>query len=239
MLRAFPVVGKKKASDICSAFIMGAPRNAEGAVFYGVNETNVADWKRESASGLAIFIDNAWFDSTRGTHYRVAKNQAQIDGTGKSDGKRFAALNLDIKPWRVTGSHVVVCPQSVSFLRTMCGVEDWAETVTSTLRRVTTRELRVREWSHDKIGLARTLASDLVGAWALATHSSAAAVTALLEGIPVLSQAGATRMMSRDIEDVEHPMLPPDRERFFGVLADNQFTLEEMRKGRTWAALNG
>jgi hypothetical protein len=116
----------------------------------------------------------------------------------------------------------------------MFGVEGWTEETVATLRRVTTRELQIRDWTHDKVGLMRSLADDLTGAWALVTHSSAAAVNALLAGVPVLTQAGATLMMSRDIEHVESPILPPDRERFFGVLADNQWTLAEMRAGKAW-----
>jgi hypothetical protein len=76
-----------------------------------------------------------------------------------------------------------------------------------------------------------------VNAHALITWSSAAAVMAVLAGVPVVTMGPcAAAPMAGDIADVEN--LPqPERESWAGVLADNQWTLDEMRAGKAWEAL--
>jgi hypothetical protein len=235
-LVAYPVRGKQKSVDICNAFIAGARDARDGAVFYGVNASNVSVLQSRQKSGAPFYyIDNAYFDATRGRRFRVTKNAIQHSGLGESTGERFAALNLSIAPWHATGEHIVVCPQSSPFMHDVIGYSgDWLSQTIAKLLKVTTRSLRVREWNRDKIAAARSLPEDLLNAWCLVTHSSAAAVTALLHGVPVVSEAGAAACMSIQIKEIEEPVVPPDRERFFGVLADNEFTLTEMESGYAW-----
>jgi hypothetical protein len=74
----------------------------------------------------------------------------------------------------------------------------------------------------------RTLHPDLARAYLTVTHSSAAAVESLLAGVPVsVSSFSPCRDVARD-----------QRQRLFNVLADNQWTLDEIRAGVTWKALN-
>ena len=102
---------------------------------------------------------------------------------------------------------------------------------------------RVRHWEPDKAKLARSLPDDLVGAWALVTHSSAAAVTALLSGVPVFcAPESAAYPMSSTIGQTGEVVLlmhweEGSRRAWAGVLADNQWTLEEMKYGQCWADL--
>lgn len=239
-LTAHPTLGKQKAIDICNAFVAGAPQNAVGHVFYGVNATNVEEWRRVVRSGEEFFfVDNAYTDATRQTHFRVTRNMLQHTGEGASDGKRFTALGIDIKPWRTAGDHIVVCPQSELFMSMVVGHRgDWARHIAGTLANLSRRPQLIRMWSRDKGHAAATLAKDLTGAHALVTWSSAAAVTAVLAGVPVvtLGQCAAGRM-SGSLANLEQ--LPtPDRKNWISVLADNQFTLLEISSGYAWKALN-
>lgn len=239
-MTAYPVLGKAKSRDICAAFIEGAPQDAKGSVFYGVDQTNIRHWQRVSRSGEPYwYCDNSFFDKTRGTHFRIGRNCVQHDGQGRSQGERFKALALEIKPWRTEGEHIVICPQSDSFMREVAEYQgDWLSDVVGTIALVSNRSLVVRNWARDKPKLQATLARDLVGAWMLVTYSSAAAIQALLAGIPVSAIGGAARWAGTDPLAIETPFYPEDRERFFGVLADNQFTIDEMRDGTAWNLLN-
>lgn len=235
MLKAYPVFGKQKAVDICNAFIAGAPRDAEGSVFYGVNESNRRAWE---SGGTRWYIDNAYFDATRQTYFRVTRNATQNSGLGKSDGARFRQLGLAIKPWR-RGSHIVVVQQSDSFMRNVAGYHsDFVADVIVQLADLTDRSILVRLWNRDKSAACDGLLDDLRGAHALVTHSSAAAVTALLEGVPVaVDRSSAAFPMAGSIDDIEYlPTL--DREQWAGVLADNQFSISEMKDGTAWRMLN-
>ena len=239
-MTAYPVANKAKSRAICNAFIQGAPSGQKGNVFYGVDQTNIHDWRRCSSSGETWwYVDNSYFDKTRGTHFRVTQGALQHSGQGESSGERFKGLALEIKPWRENGDHIVVCQQSDSFMRDIAGWKsDWLTEARRSMMLSTNRRLRIRTWDRDKARVAATLPNDLKNAWALATYSSAAAVTALLAGVPVACCAGVCYSMGVRVIDVEHPLYPPDRERFFGVLADNQFTLDEMKSGVAWKALN-
>lgn len=163
-------------------------------------------------------------------YYRITRNAAQHDGQGETDGKRFAALGIELAPWRASGSHIVVCPPSVAWAQTI-GLDlfAWMRKTELALRSVTDRPLI---WRSKQAG--EPLAHVLRNAWALVTYSSNAAVDALIAGVPVICTAPcAARSMSGPIEEVEWPWMR-DRERFLGVLADNQFSLLEMRDGTAW-----
>lgn len=231
-----PVRGKQKSADICRAFIAGARNEGAGAVFYGIDAHNIGIFHAHRETGAPFYyIDNAYFDATRGRRFRVTKNALQHSGLGSTTGERFAALNLKIAPWKAAGEHIVICPQSNAFMRDVIGYSgDWLSETIGELLKITTRALRVREWTRDKTSASRSLPQDLLGAWCLVTHSSASAITALLSGVPVVCEAGAARSMSIQLKEIEEPVVPPDRDRFFGVLADNEFTLSEMESGYAW-----
>lgn len=237
-MRSFPVSGKQKSSDICKAFSDGTPKDADGSVFFGVTESNDAEWRRAKIENDYWYADNAYLDSTRQSHFRVTRNAMQHSGEGESDGKRFQALGIPVKPWRKSGKHIVLCPQSAHFMRLSGYYGDWTADTVVALNKVTDRPMRIRLWSADKAKLAATLQDDLIGAHCLVTWSSAAAVTALLSGVPVICTGpSACRPLSGALDDPENlPM--PERMNWAGVLADNQFTMRELSDGTAWRMLN-
>lgn len=237
-MRAYPVAGKQKSIEICRAFIEGAPEHASGSVFYGVTEANDDYWRKAKLENDYWYIDNSYTDPQRQTYFRVTRNAMQHSGIGVSDGKRFRKLALQIKPWRRAGKHVVVACQSAHFMRLSDYYGDWTADTVTALAKVTNRPVRLRLWSGDKEKSSSTLHNDLEGAHCLVTWSSCAAVTALLAGIPVICTGpSACAPMSGALDDPENlPM--PDREKWAAVLADQQFSMDEMRSGKAWAMLN-
>jgi hypothetical protein len=239
-MRMFPIQGKRKSVDLCEAFVAGAKgESGDAAVFYGVDQSNLADFYSACKSGADwYYIDNSYFDKTRGTYFRITKNAIQHSGRGATNGARFRALKLKVQPWRRGGNHIVFCPQSDSFMLQVARYKgSWIADAWAKVQGQTIRPLQVREWNRDKIAVAATLNADLVDAWVLVTYSSAAAITALIEGVPIISEAGAASSMSGTYEAIETPFTPDGRERFFGVLADNQWTPSEIARGLAWAAI--
>jgi hypothetical protein len=245
-LTLYPVAGKLKSVVICEAFAAGAPKSAEGDVFFGVNDSNVAAYRRARKEGRDwYYVDNAYIDKWRGTYFRATKNALQVNTQGKvSDGKRFAALGVPVKPWReVMGREILLCPQSDSFMRTATvGYRgSWTDNTLTLLEGFQCRlPIRVRHWNPDKVKVSVALLDELPKLHLLVTYSSASAITALLEGVPAISQAGAAHQLTGDLtrESVENPPRPEGREQFANVLADNQFTLEEFKRGVAWRHLN-
>jgi len=235
VIKAYPVANKQKSIDICRAFIEGAPKKAEGSVFYGVDKTNVMEWdiERKRETRPWFYIDNSYFDSVRGKQYRVSKNNTQChpDPLGRpSTGERFARLGIKLKPWHpnIEGYYLII-EQSQSFMTTVACDPDW---FTRTVKNYTAHgvEVRARGWGRDKLKLQATLIADLTGASTLVTHSSAAAVTAVIEGIPVIVSGMSALAQMRWSTDPEHDQ----RLGHLNALADNQWTLDEIRAGKAW-----
>lgn len=184
-----------------------------------------------------IYMDHAYF--SRGKYYRITKNAYQHDGRGVSTGARFRGFpRLQIKPWRTTGSHILICPNSaVYFALHGLDVDQWLCDVTAVLRQHTDREIRIR-WKTQRAD--RPIGLDLAEAWAVVGFSSAAAIDALVAGVPVFTLApfaATVRMGLSDLTAIEQPFYPEDRELFVSVLADHQWTIPEMLKGVAWRGL--
>jgi hypothetical protein len=230
-------LSKRKALEVCGAFADGV-REAGGdakvcatipaaleagvAVFYGVRPQIAHLWeqaKRERRDW--VYIDNSYFDCVREMQFRVTLNAIQHTGLGTSDGKRFAELGIKVKPMRSDGDDVVFCPQSNEFMLTVAQDPHWAERVLANLRATYGIHRVAVRYKHTQ----RSLLEDLGRAGLLVTWSSAAAVTALLEGVKVMCapQCCAT--------------FASDRQRWAEVLADNQWTLSEISRGDAWRKL--
>lgn len=254
MVYCYPVAGKAKSQEICKMFAKGCggevvaiapPRLYEGpAFFYGIDDSNVHLWRQilDDPRREYYYCDNSYFDESRQQYFRVTKNRLQHTGTGTSDLKRFELLGLKIKPQVKKGSHIVVCPQSDSFMEKIVGYRgSWTQHTLEELRMVSKRPIRLRLWSPAKDKLAATLQDDLRDAHALVTWSSAAAITAVLNGVPAFcsKQCAAATVGNRDLGTLEFPYFFGESfiRNWAGVLADNQWTLDEMFKGKCWEDL--
>ena len=250
----YPTPGKAKAKMLLDAFCAGAggtvvdriPKELlPGAVaFYGVVPETYHLWEQAKREGRDwYYIDNAYFDPCREKYFRITKNRLQHSGAmDETDGKRWEALKLDIKPWKKPGDHIVICPASDQFMRLAGGYKgNWGADIQAELRKYTDRPLRFRPWDANKGRAFKTLPADLDGAWALVTYTSAAAITALRYGVPVLVTADdciSRPMAQTDLSKIEELVYPEYRERWAMVVADNQWTVEEMRRGLPWEHMN-
>lgn len=226
MLTGHPIVEKAKSRDLVAAFVAGAPKDAEGMVFYGVAPgPTMRAWDAAKTHGVPWFyIDNSYFDATRGERFRVTCNRLQVRASSlTSDGKRFAALGLEIQPERQDGDFWLICMQGDQFMVEIARAPDWFERAKAAIPK-DGREIVVREWNRDKAAAASTLPQALSRAWAVVTHSSAAAVTAALHGVHI--HVSPTHAL--------HGMAMSQRQPFLEVLADHEFTRDELRSGFAW-----
>lgn len=180
------------------------------------------------------FGDHGYFG--RHKYFRITKNALQHDGTGDASPDRFQVFQRPIQPWRTSGRHILICPNSaVYFGLHGLQVEDWLIDVQEQLRVHTDREIRIR-WKVT----GQPIAEDLQGAWAVVVFSSAAALDALIAGVPVFTMApfaASVRMGLSDLSKIEHPIYPDDRQPFLWNLANNQWTIREICTGVAWRSL--
>ena len=233
-LKAHTVPGKKKSEVICNAFIKGAPITATGHVFCGITDANIAAYNAALTSRLPVYaVENSYFDCVRGEQFRITRNAMQFTGEAKSDCKRFDALGITIWPRKATHGRLLTVAQSALYMRLIARDPLWAmNKLTKVYDRTTWIELRGRAWNRDKRSASRSLPEDLHWADGVLTHSSAAAIEAVLAGIPVFTSPECAAHPFTTVKDW------PDRRQWAGVLADRQFTIEEMREGFAWQMLH-
>lgn len=174
-------------------------------------------------------------------YFRITKNALMHDGRGEGDPQRLRRLGVQIKDWRKSGNHILICPPLNISLRIVFGQSafEWLTNTVMTLVKHSDRPIVIRakaQWHKAKRTHKRPLSEDLRGAWAVVTSHSTATIEALQEGIPVFcTHPCVSRSMGHtDLTKIEAPLYPDDRERWLSVIAQNQWTLSEIRKGTAW-----
>lgn len=246
----YPQPGKAKSRRVLEAFADGckgsmrvspaAALEPGAAAFYGVVGIEHLLRLARAESRDFYYGDNAFFDVCRGKFYRFAKNELQVATLQKPRHDRLEKLFFSIRPWQRGGKHIVIVEQSQHFLD-MVGKRQWLLRLLKDLKPLTDRPLRVRSWQRDKLGAGRSLQEDLRGAHALVTDSSAAANEALIAGVPVFvsGRCAALPLASGALSAIESPLYPDGREEWAAGLAGMQWTLDEIRSGAAWRALEG
>ena len=251
MIVGYPA--KEKGRLLLQAFLpVGAGRVVEsipdhllpgGAAFYGVTPATKHLWAQARREGRDwYYIDNSYFDRCREVYFRVTRNALQRSGTEPSDGERFKALEIEPKPWRARGEHILVCPQSDEFMRTVAEYPgDWLAETVRELRSTTGREVRVRAWNRNKKAWYASLPEDLKGCHALVTYSSASAISAMLAGVPAICTGDdciSRPATAREISQIESPVMNDGaRLQVLRAAADGQWTVDELRHGIAWKSL--
>jgi hypothetical protein len=169
----------------------------------------------------------------RGGSYSLAAAQVALTG-GRfpvGDDARWDAWDVDLLPWR-SGDETVILGQRGIGSPDARSPDQWAERVRSRVGG------RIRQ--HPGTGPAKPLAEDLKNAGRVVTWSSAAAVQALVMGVPVWHAhpnfvgAGA----SRPLTEWNAPRTSDfDRLTMFRRLAWCIWTLDEIRSGEPIARL--
>jgi len=238
MLEIRPQPGKARSREVLQAFAEGW-HDGDGSAFYGIVGIEEM-FERARREGTWFYGDNAFADHLRGTFFRFAKNAFQVSTLQPPDHARAKAQGVTVRQWQ-RGRHIVIVEQSAHFLNLCSAGADWLKRTLVELGKLTDRPLRIRPWRRDKSKAAQSLQADLQDAHALVTHMSAAAVEALLAGVPVFvtGPCAATPMASVPLAGIESPRYPDGRELWAAGLANSHWTLAELREGMAWRRLCG
>jgi hypothetical protein len=252
MLICYVDPSKRKGGKVCKAFAQGAGGQVSReqklrsgpAAFWGITEHLAPLWARAKGDGRDwYYLDNGYMPC--GIFYRATKNAVQISSIGSGDYRRFARLNIELRPWRRDGRHILVCPPGEHYGR-LLGFDHaaWLSESLTVLRSYSDREIRIRTKPPPGVLISpstgKTLEEDLKRCWALVSRHSNTAVEAVCAGVPafVTHECAATAVGLADLSLIETPVYP-DRETWAACLAANQWTKSEMRDGMAWRALNG
>ena len=198
--------------------------------------------------------DNCYYGSSE--FIRISKNGLQNTQFVERSADRFQRNPVKIKPWRRSGSSIVILPPTESFVH-LFDKHSWLQDTIATLRQYTDRPIRVRYkpsetgigWQNGymintgtvtrKNASSCSLDQDLADAWAVVAFQSSAVWEAIAMGIPAFVDPvnAASVFGNTDLKQIETPVYA-DREPYFRHINYCQFTLDEIANGTAWRILN-
>ena len=174
------------------------------------------------------------------------------------DGERWKKFNIDLKPWRQTGEDIIVCGQHTSShqWRNNPSMSEWFEKQIIGIRKYTDKPITIRPHPRNQVTMDvkkyknvrivrpqpdrstyddTDLAERLKTAWAVVSHSSNPAMTAVFSGVPVyVSEASLSHEVgNKSFENINDPHMP-DRQQWANKLAYTEWWIEEIQQGQPW-----
>lgn len=206
---------------------------------YSDQELAADNWEKQG--GTVLVCENGYIgrDTEGRQYYAIARHGHNGSGSWEIGGpERWQALNIDLKNWRTSGEHVLVCPNRSFGTRTMAMPIDWEKRILADLRRVTKRPIRVRPHPSNNPP-ARSLAEDLANAWAVVIWSSSCGVHALVAGIPVIATAPYWICKAAALDNFAQLERGGviDRRAAFERLAWAQWSIDEIESGEPFRRL--
>lgn len=200
--------------------------------------------KQAQSEGRTYFYgDHGFF--RRGKFYRVARNRYQYQPSvpdlrvARPHRLRELCGRTPEPEWRSDGATIVICPQSEFYMRQFgINAKQWTLDIVEEVSRYTDRPVTIRWKSQAQ---RHPIEIDLHNAHALITFASAAAVDALMVGVPVFvlaPWASCAGMGSADLSLIEQPVRPDHRVPFLWSLAEHQWSISELAAGAAWKSLH-
>ncbi len=159
------------------------------------------------------------------------------------DRSRWAAWNLEIRPWHLDGTKVLVREQRGIGSSTMGSPKEWHVKTAERLRSLTDRPVEIV--THPKtlkrqgkpVPTPEELFAD---AWCVVTWASHMGTLALLHGVPVIACAPRSFMSpvcGHRLEEVADRRMPECRAGAFATFAWAQWAMSEIRSGEAFKHL--
>jgi hypothetical protein len=207
-------------------------------LFLYVNKTNPLHYLRYSLDGVF---------PTTGFYFDKDINPLRWQKISRN-------LNLNLKPWRTSGNHILLCLQRNGGW-SMGGFSsiDWMNLTIANIRKYSNRPIVVRAHPGDKkiksilkinhknvsLSTKENLVDDLRGAWATVVYNSSPSVASIIEGVPafltdsVPQHSQSFDVANIDISNIENPVIP-DRQAWVEKLAMCHWNFDELKSGEAW-----
>lgn len=216
--------------------------------------------KFAARSQQAIYFDKGYVRHTTSIggrainkFWRVSVNSNQPTaylGAMSSQGDRWKALRLPVRPWRRKGNRILFTGGSDNYHRfgALSDPTKYAHDVIAEIRKRSPRPIIYRPKPSWKAAVPidgtefsrkpRTIEQELRRSRVMVTHGSNGVFEAVLAGVPsiVLGDGVGSLISSTSLDDLEQPKLATEREKMQWLhnLSYCQFTLPEMAMGLAW-----
>lgn len=196
--------------------------------------------RTEKAGGIYLCAENGYVGIGGASPHSMERRDPYAlaigyhnDASAIPDGgpERWAALGVDLAPWRASGGHVLVCPNRAFGTPGRMMPVNWKNEVVGRLQKLTKREIRVRPHPGNSPP-EKPLAADLVNCHAVVIWASSVGVHALLAGVPVIAEAPfwICKSITGTANQIETPPMP-DRLPALRRLAWGQYFIAEIESG--------
>jgi len=166
--------------------------------------------------------------------------------------------NIELKPWRSTGNHILILCQRPKGFNMFTDQEAWLDSTLAKIRQHSARPIMIRMHPGDgtrfkqiekiqkKYGKTVTISEHenirdaLVNCWCTVGLNSTPNVVAAIEGVPGYIEdpirSWAADVAFTDLSLIENPPLP-DRSNWIHKIANIHWSNDEVRSGKLWAAI--
>lgn len=201
--------------------------------------------------------------------FRVTKNGHAVNTlTAATDNRfrKFFEKDYPLLPWRGGAGEAIVILPPTPAIKWFFDCQDWGQSIVDQIRRVTDMPIIWREKPNAKnvdqsgspdgtLSVPRppqaerleiskaSLQADLDRAAAIVCYNSNVAIDAIQQGIPVYCEDKCAAFPIRcSLDDLANPSAlehEPDRLAWFAHLANNQFSMSELKSGYAFKSLRG
>lgn len=236
------VAGLKRCGYSVASEPARDPKPDELLVVWNRSSVNGKFAQRYEQAGATVlvaengYLGREWRD---GYWYAIARSHHNGGGAWPDLGPaRWDGWGLELAPWRSGGREIVVLAQRGIGEDGYRQPRGWHDEIARTLASRTSRPVRIRPHP-GRLPEPISLADDLRSAWACVTWGSAAALKALMLGVPVFygCPTWIGRTAARPVsDDLEAPFLG-DRLPMFRRLAWAMYNTEEIATGEPFRCL--
>jgi hypothetical protein len=169
--------------------------------------------------------------------------------------KISTSLNIQLKPYRTTGSYILVCLQrNGGWSMKGLNVQNWLDQTILKIRQYSSRSILVRmhpgdkkikqalKINHRNVTVSpqdRPLTVDLKNAWATVVHNSSPSVASVIEGVPTFltdaqpEYSQSCEVANKDLANIENPVLL-ERQSWIERISMCHWNFDELRSGEAW-----
>jgi len=206
------IANKKMIRDVIHR--VARKQDFNGEVFCGLVGNELKKYAEEKRD--FIYLDHSYFKrGWNNQHFRACRNWVHQTKTFKRPDDRLKKFDVQIKPWRKTGTKICIIPNTVYQQQAVGGV-GWPNTTLVRLKQITDRPVEIREKGHGEPFLQY-----LRDVWAVVTWGSVAGVEAALHGIPVFAEptCPAYPVSAGSLEKIDSPEYVENRHEWACSLA--------------------
>jgi len=204
--------------------------------------------------------EHEWHRYSIGTVYPDS-GQYFFGDLDRTKWDRFSAWhNAPLKPWRTSGSHVMILCQRPKGFNMFLDQDTWLEKTVDKIRKHTARPIVIRMHPGDgtrfkqiekiqkrygtsvSISEHTNIRDALINCWCTVGINSTPNVVAAIEGVPGYIEdsrrSWAADVAFTDLAQIENPPLP-DRTEWIHKIANIHWSNQEVISGQLWAAIKG